>query len=373
MRVIECAGDPEQIGAATGEALRTEIAEHIEAFPMRSWETFGTRAPTLLATLERQLPRVLAEMRATARGAGVDEREILRLNLPLFGNELDLPAPTPPPPDTAGCTNFAFRDGPDGPVWGKNNDGWEPHRPVVARYVKPTNGIPQVTFTFAGLVATTDGMNAEGVAVGHSSVGSVFGQSDHFAPIRLRAYEVLSRARSTADFVRLMLATPLRGKGYAAVCVDAHGDARGIDAACPLFQTRYPAAGAAGVHAVNCYQHPALLHADRRPPDGKLDAHQRWHFLDRALGAGDGPPSEVDVSDGCGDDATVPRPTDPGYDLAFARALLHHHGDVVSLCRHGEPLGYHSEYSMIGLPASRRLLFCDIHPCQRDYQELIVQ
>jgi hypothetical protein len=381
MRVIECSGNPRQIGQATGEALRDEIAEHIELFPMRAWEEFTTRLPGFLATLTRLAPDVLLEMRATARGAGVDECEILRLNLPLFASNLDLPetdlssrdlgAAADVAPDTSGCTNFVCNTGPDGPIWGKNNDGCEPHRPIVARFIRPDGGIPQLTFTFAGLVATTDGMNAEGVTVGHSSVGSVFQQSDHHVPIRLRAYDVLSRVRTTAEFVREMTAIPLRGKGYGIVCIDAAGAAIGIDAACPLLQLRAPTPAAAGLHAVNCYQHPALLHADRRPPEGKLDAHQRWHFLDQALHAGDGPPAAVDVSSGCG--GAVPRPGAAGTDLAFARKLLHHHGDVVSLCRHGAPLGYHSEYSMIGLPASRRLLFCGMHPCLQQYQELVVQ
>ncbi len=130
--------------------------------------------------------------------------------------------------------------------------------------MRPTEGIPQVTFTFVGLLATTDGMNAEGVAVGHSSVGSQFQQSDRYVSIRLWAYELLSRARTTSEFVRGMTEIPLRGKGYAATCVDAEGTTVGIDAACPWLQIREPADGASGLHAVNCYQHPALLHADRR-------------------------------------------------------------------------------------------------------------
>jgi hypothetical protein len=374
MRVIETAGSPTAIGQTTGEALRDEIRQHIELYPMARWDDFERRWPDFEASLRAHLPAVLEEMRATAAGAGVDEREILRLNLPLFPGDLDGPViRSGPSPDTSGCTNVALTGGPDGPIWGKNNDGCEPHRPVVARYVKPDGGIPQVTFTFAGLVATTDGMNAEGVTVGHSSVGSVFQQSDRFPAIRLWAYDVLSRVRSTRQFVAAMTERPLRGKGYAAVCVDAAGDAIGIDAACPLFQVRRPADGALGVHAVNCYQNQPLWHADRRPPAGKLDAHQRWHLLDRALRTGDGPPAEIDVSAGCGDEADVPRPGDTGPDLAFARRLLQHHGDVVSLCRHGAPLDYHSEYSMIGLPASRRLLFCGIHPCQQEYQELVVE
>jgi hypothetical protein len=374
MRVVESSGTPQQIGETTGEALAGDIRQHLGQFPMRQWPAFEARLPDFVATLERHLPNVLQEIRGLARGAGVEDREILRLNLPLYANDLDQagqPALEVEESPGDGCTNFVFGDGPDGPVWGKNNDGCRPHRPVVLRHVRPQHGLPQAVFTFAGMVATTDGMNAEGVAVGHSSVGSVFQQSDHYPPIRLWAYAAMSRARSTADFVRAMGERPLRGKGYSAVCVDAKGAAVAIDAPCPLFQARPPAAGAAGLHGVNCYQHPALLVADRRPAAGKVDAHARWHLLDRALAAGSGPPPEIDTSAGCGDLGQVPLPGAAGYDVGFARALLHHHGDT-PLCRHGAPLDYHSEYSMIGLPASRRLLFCGLHPCQQTYGELVV-
>jgi len=73
----------------------------------------------------------------------------------------------------------------------RNWEEWE-HR---ARVVAPANGIPQMTFTFCGMIATTDGMNAEGVAVGHSSVGSVFQQSDRHVPIRLQAYDAIRSTR----------------------------------------------------------------------------------------------------------------------------------------------------------------------------------
>ncbi len=88
---------------------------------MQRWQEFDARLPDFLEALQRHLPQVLEEIRATVRGAGVEEREILRLNLPLFAAGLD--------PDTSGCTNFLFSGGRDGPLWGKNNDGCEPHRP----------------------------------------------------------------------------------------------------------------------------------------------------------------------------------------------------------------------------------------------------
>ncbi|MBT3343396.1 MAG: hypothetical protein HN712_24895 [Gemmatimonadetes bacterium] len=381
MQFIECGGTPRQIGEATGEALRQDIAEHLELFPLHRSTEFRARLPLFLTTLRRHLPAVVEEIRATARAANVDEVDLFALNLPLVPGTLDrvfgeIGDGTPGGPDltrdlpsTDGCTNFVFTGGPDGPIWGKNNDGCHPHRPVVARYVRPAEGIPQVTFTFAGVVATTDGMNAEGVAVGHSSVGSVFQQSDRWIPIRLWAYQVMSRARTTAEFVRAMAEQPLRGKGYSIVCVDRLGDAVSIEAACPVLMIREPVVGAHGLHCVNCYQDEALWHADRRTPEGKVDAHERWHLLDRVLLAGEGPPAQIDVTSGWPGQVDVPDPGQDGYDLAFAERLLHLHGDIC-ICRHGEPLDYHSEYSMIGLPASGRLRFCGLHPCQQQYTEV---
>ena len=337
MKVVQCAGTPGQIGAASGEALREEIRQHIEVFPMRQWEEWKGRKPLFIEALKRYLPHVLEEMEATARGADVAVDEILRLNIPLYPHGLTT--------DEA-CSNVVFTGGGDGPVWGKNNDGREPHRPICARYVKPVEGVPQVTFAFCGMVATTDGMNAEGLAVGHSSVGSTFQQSDHFVPIRLLAYDAMMKSRTTADFVRHLSETPIRGKGYSMVCVDRQGVACSIEAPCPLVQVRRPAS-ANGVHCVNCYQLPALSEADRRTPTGKCDAHGRMRLLDGILD-GEGP-----------------------FDLAHMERTLCCHEEP-GLCRHGECEHMVTEYAMIGLPAHNRLLFTDGNPCRGGFEELLL-
>ncbi|MCK4590475.1 MAG: hypothetical protein KAT86_01875, partial [Candidatus Latescibacteria bacterium] len=213
MKIVEVSGDPRTIGRCTGEALREEIREHL-AFPYvvdrADWEQ---RLPVFLSTLRRYLPDVLEEMEGTAQGANIPLDDILRLNLPMYPDELNI---------TEGCTNIVFADGPDGPIWGKNNDGLvgEERRPACARLVRRKYGIPLLIFTFCGMVATTDGMNAEGLAVGHSSVGSVFQQSDDHVPIRLWAYEGMMHSRTTAEFVRHMISLPTRGKGYSILCVD---------------------------------------------------------------------------------------------------------------------------------------------------------
>jgi hypothetical protein len=340
MKIVECCGDPRAIGRSTGEALREEIREHL-AFPYivdrADWER---RLPVFLSTLKRHLPDVLEEMEGTAEGANVSPEDILRLNLPLYPDALNI---------TEGCTNIAFAHGPDGPIWGKNNDGLpgQRRRPACARLVRRNDGIPLLIFTLCGMLATTDGLNAEGLAVGHSSVGSIFQQSDDHVPIRLWAYEGMMHSRTTADFVRHMTSLPTRGKGYSILCVDRKGTTCSIEAACPLIQVRRPDAGHRHMNCVNCYQLPALADADRRKEAGKRNAHARWRFLDRRL-------SEE------GD-----------FGLEDMKKLLRHHGDP-GICRHGEQDGACTLCSMIGMPQSGRAFFLDGNPCENEFSEIDV-
>lgn len=339
MQLVEASGTPRQIGHATGEALREEIRRHIELYPpLQNREEWERRLPTFLDALRRHVPAVLEEMEATAEGAALDRDLILALNLPMYANELVA---------TEGCTNIAFAFGPDGPLWGKNNDGYAPgkQRPHCARLIRRNDGIPHVNFTFCGLVATLDGVNAEGLSVGHSSVGSVFQQSDHHVPIRLWGYEGMMRCRTTAEFVRHMAALPTRDKGYSILCADREGVLCSLEAPVPLLQVRRPAPGLPHMNCVNYYQLPALAEADRRPPEGKANAKRRREFLDRWLATAD------DLS------------------VEGMKGLLRHHGEV-SICRHGGDDGSHTEYAMISAPASGRVLYLSGYPCEEEFSEL---
>ena len=252
MKIIEVSGSPREIGNLTGEALREEIHEHLALFPPNiDSAVWAQRFPRFLETLKTHLPAVLAELEGTAAGADLPLDTIFQLNLPMYANELVV---------DEGCTNVVFSGGTDGPLWGKNNDGHpkDERRPACARVIHRNDAIPMVNFTFCGMVATTDGMNAEGVAVGHSSVGSVFQQSDDFVPIRLWAYECMMQSRTTSEFVRRLSQLPTRGKGYSHVCVDAEGVMCSIEAPCPTMQVRNPEPDARHMNCVNCYQLPTL-------------------------------------------------------------------------------------------------------------------
>ena len=339
IKVIEVSGSTREIGCLTGEALREEIREHLSLFPPNiDKAVWAQRFPRFLETLKTCLPSVLTEMEGTAAGADIPLDTIFQLNLPMYANELVV---------DEGCTNIVFNDGPDGPLWGKNNDGLakDSRRPVCARVVHRNDAIPTIGFTFCGMVATTDGMNAEGVAVGHSSVGSVFQQSDDFVPIRLWAYECLMQSRTTSEFVRRLSQIPTRGKGYSHVCVDADGAMCSVEAPCPIMQVRKPAPDARHMNCVNCYQLPTLADADRRTESGKCNAKARQRFLEQSLS---------ELSD---------------YSLVDMKAILCHHGHP-SICRHGGTEDSFTEYSMIGLTQNRRVLFADGNPCQDTYQEI---
>ena len=339
MQIVEACGDARTVGRITGEATRQEIREHLEAFPpVTNRAEWDQRKGAFVEALRSIVPLVYDEMQGMAEGAACSFDDILALNCPLYNNDND---------PREGCTNIAFASGPDGPVWGKNNDGYAPgeSRPPCGRLVRRKDGIPLIVFTFCGMVATTDGMNAEGLAMGHSSVGSIYQQSDHFVPIRLWAYECMMRTRTVAEFLRHFASRPTRDKGYSILCVDAKGAMCSIEAPCPVMQVRYPPEGARVMNCVNYYQLPHLWNADRRTETGKLNAIARRHVLDNA-------------------EATL-----PDRSVASMQTLLRHHGDV-SICRHGGGDGSHTEYSMIGIPAQGKVLYCHGYPCREDYSQI---
>jgi hypothetical protein len=333
MKLIEASGDARTIGQITGEALREEIREFAALINLDArhsdWEE---RWPATRAAMQRHIPLVLEEMEGTAEGANLPLDTILKLNVPGYARDLD------PPQE---CTNIAFSEGPDGPIWGKNNDGEEPgkQKPPVARVVRRDDGIPQINWTFCGMLATIDGFNAEGVAVGHSSVGSQFAQSKHHVPIRLWAYEGLFRCRTGEEFARHMCALPTFGKGYSSLMVDAEGFMCSLESPCPLTQVRWPQPGATYMNCSNYYQLDQISDADWRKPEGKQNAIARARMLDDRFKGDSG-----------------------GRDLEAMKQVLRHHGDP-SICRHGGEDQSWTEFSMIGLCAERKALFLHDLPC----------
>ncbi len=344
MPIVSVAGSPRQIGRLTGEALREPIAAHLDI--LRSLGNLPTdpeaplwreRLPASIAVMQQLMPALWDEIEGTAEGANQPVAHIAAINMPFYGREFDLDA----------CSNVAFARGPDGPLWGKNNDGGVPggELPIALRHVRPDHGIPYAAFVFSGWLGFGDGMNAEGLAMGHSSVGSVFQQSDHHVPVRMWAHQGLLSCRTAAEFRRHVASRPLRGKGYAWVIVDRHGDACSLEVPCPLVQVRRGSHAQGHVHCVNYYQLPTLAEADRRRPAEKSHAIERGRMLDRQLADG-------------GD-----------WDVAHMQRLLRYHGKP-GMCRHGGHDMSHTNYSAIGIPAAGKLLHVLGTPCSVEYGEL---
>jgi len=346
MTVVEARGTPRQIGHTTGEALREQIQQRLELNPPPRTEApdWPRRRDTIRQAMHRLMPLTLAELDATAEAADVDPDRLLYINVEAqFGAT---PVEEQPTDQVVAdrCTNVVFAHGPDGPVWGKNNDRprHEAPRPVCARVVQRDGGQAVIVFAYAGMVGMADGMNAAGVTIGHSSVGSTFEQRDDHAPMLLWAYEGLHRTRSTTEFLEHMTSRPLRGKGFSMVCVDAAGDAASIEAPCPLVQVRRPRPGTRHIACVNRFQLPAIEDADRRRPESKCNANARRDWLDQHLAGLD----------------------DPG--LADMQAILRR-TEEPAICRRPPSL---TEFSMIGLPAQGRVLCLYGEPTEQEYQTL---
>lgn len=341
MNVVEVKGSFRQMGRQMGEAFREAIRWRLATFGQDGGsQEHAERLPTWVACMRQTLPDMLEQMEGVAEGAGLTFEEAARLDLPGYRGELDV---------DDGCTNIGFAGGPDGPIWGKNNDGKhaerEKQQPVCCIVHRPDRSIPAISFAFAGSIGFGDAMNAEGLAAGHSSVGSVFQQSDTHPTVRLWAHQGMLTCRTTGEFARHMASRPTRGKGFSWVVVDRAGTAVSLEVACPITQVRRSARPDGHVHCVNVYQLPHLANADRRKPDYKAHSLLRWKTLDKKLEEG-------------GD-----------FGLDHMKRLLRFHGPS-GICRHSGPELSHTEYSMIGLPASGRVLFYHGHPCEGEYSEV---
>ena len=348
MKIIECRGSDKAIGQTIGEALRDEIQAHVAGFLPEKPSVLDKQIAFLKTSITRFLPNVLEQMLSAAKAAGITEKQILALNLPLGSSD---------PRFEQGCSNVVFSNGPDGPLWGKNNEGRFPsnngpvkncrgQRPVCALKLYPKTGIPAVCFTFCGWFSGADMMNAEGVATGHSSVGSKLQQSPYHVSVLHWLYDGMFRIRNVLDYANHVTALPLRGKGFSQIAVDRSGGMVSGELACPLAQVRWPQDHAVGMNCVNHYQLPALNGLDAREPAGLVNSKARQAYLDSAIPDGD-------------------------QSLDHLKRILRHHGEG-AICRHGGADPCHTEYSMIAMPAYRKALVVHGYPCEYEYKEIVI-
>ncbi|MBN1553164.1 MAG: hypothetical protein JXA11_00345 [Phycisphaerae bacterium] len=348
MKIVECRGSDTKIGRTIGEALREEIQANVRGFLPAELSVLDGKIASFHESMKRFLPEVLEQMLQAAKAAGVTDKQMLALNAP--SGESD-------PNFYQGCSNVVFAAGPDGPLWGKNNEGRFPPtdqpvvdaqgpRPVCALKLYPKQGIPAICFTFCGWFSGADMINAEGVATGHSSVGSKFQQSPRHVSVLQWLWRGMFEIRGLADYVNHVTAQPLRGKGFSQIVVDRHGQMASGELACPLAQIRWPAEGAMGMNCVNHYQLPTLEKIDARQPEGLVNSKGRQAYLDEAIVSGD-------------------------QSLAHLKNILRRHGEF-SICRHGGRDACHTEYSMIGIPNQRKALLYHGYPCEGEYQEISI-
>ena len=340
MKIIECRGTSNQIGRTIGEALREEVRMHVATFAPPIDENLKRQIKYFTDALDRFMPEVRSQFQGIARGADVAEEKIYALNLP--GGSGD-------PRFDQGCTNIVFRNGPDGPLWGKNNDGLsagpEGRRPVAVLKIYPDQGIPAICFCFCGWLSGGDMVNAEGLAIGHSSVGSKLQQSPYHVPVLQWLYAGMLKARNVAEFARHITSVPLRGKGFSLVAVDKAGAICAPELACPLAQIRWPDPKDQGMNCVNDYRLPGLQGLTNRNPAQLENCAARRTFLEREIQEG-------------------------RHDLEQIKRILRHH-DRDGVCRHGrEGDEAFTEYSMIGLPRAGKVLFTDGNPCLVEYTEM---
>ena len=336
IRVIECRGSHAKIGETIGEELREYLQGRIRGPRM---DEQHKRMQASLEPMQVHMPEVLEQIRGIERGGVLAEGSLLREWTETPRHSMF----------ETGCSNVVFADGPDGPLWGKNNDGDagpQPAAPAVHCILKiyPDDGVPLINCTYSGWVAAGDILNAEGVASGWSSGSSPFRQSPFHVSDRLWAYAGMLRARTAEEFARHITALPLRGKGYTGVTIDENGTMFSTEIMSPLVQLRRPAVWMRGMNCTNWYQDPHLKSLCFR---SHLDnAASRSVALEEAL-------------------------KEDRLDVEHMKATLRCHG-AADICRHGEVRHDHgfTEWSAIGVVRERKLLFCEGAPCQGEYREI---
>lgn len=340
MEVFQAKGTPREVGRQYGEAYREGFRQFhadVERLAAQHSHWYG-QLGQLRATIEGYLPRFWEELVGTAEGAGMALAKLLLNHRYTMSAE-------------EGCTNISFFGAPGGPIFGKNLDlGLNPTWTFVVRHVQYENGQEVIHTTYLGDIMGRDTcMNGHGLTVGGSSVGSVFQKSLSHVPIDDLIYEMIASCATVEEGIRFVQRYPTFGKGYNFVLADAKGQGVVLECACPLTQVRRPEPGRDVIFCTNTYKLPALLHADRRTPQGKAHSEQRFHYLERKLY-----------------EERVPRTVEQ------IQTLLAAHGPDGGLCNpafEGDELK--TRLSVVTLPAERAFYLADGRPCDAPFLPMV--
>ena len=93
------------------------------------------------------------------------------------------------------------------------------HEMGVIVIYQPLDGIPFMMFSWPGFIGASDGMNAEGIAIGNMSLPSKYETPDGL-PMPFRVKQALTRAHNLDEAVEWITKTPLEG-GYNFLVADA--------------------------------------------------------------------------------------------------------------------------------------------------------
>jgi isopenicillin-N N-acyltransferase-like protein len=346
MEILKLKGSRREVGRQYGEACREGFhALHAQAAEAASRESCTSNwyddIHRMLESIGHHFPGYLEEMAGAAEGAKLTLDAVL-LNHRLFLAARHL--------DDACCTNIAFL-APSVPVFGKNLDlSPNPDRDYVIRDVTYEDGVRIVHSVVVGEITARDTcMNGHGLTLGGSSVGSVFQQTLDHPPIEAGLYEMLYSCATVGEAIRFLRRYPYVGKGYNLVLVDKRGQGVVFECACPLTQIRHPKPGQDAIFCTNTYRLDSLLHADLRPPVGKVYSERRYRYLERKLF-----------------ESRIPRTVEQ------IKALLAAHGPDGGLCRpidRDDPSKTHM--SVVTLPRERAFWFTDGSPCTMPYQLVV--
>jgi isopenicillin-N N-acyltransferase-like protein len=335
IKMIECSGTPQQMGEQYGEAAQAEIRENCDIF-QSGWPSEESRrhAAVIRSRLQRSHPDILCELKGMASGAGVDLECLLLMNQVRHA---------PATVDTDACTPVILRDTPEGAIVAKNNDAPQHEKCIfILRKCQPRDGIAFIQLTYAGWLSGLDAMNAAGLANTHGSVGSKFAGLAQGPDIRLVVYQALKTCRNTEEFIAELRRFQCTGKGFSIAVGDATGHTAIIDAAVPLLGIR--AENQNFAFSTNLYMTEGLQDADLRLPAKRHVAQYRYGYLSWI--AAERPPR----------------------DQADIKALLSSH-EPWAPCRHGGTLLSTTNWSMLALPAMRKVLVASGHPCSNPYIE----
>lgn len=163
-------GSHYEMGLQHGRAYRHVIIGNVHVFALRhSFQGADDELDAALAPLrasnEHFAPWVFEELRGIAEGSGVPLPHIVRMHLRVWNNVpcKELPA------ESSGCTGIGFI-GDEGVIVGGTLD--DPRQCEVLLRRLPENGIGHIQVTWAGVGWGHNGVNAAGLFVAQSSVGS---------------------------------------------------------------------------------------------------------------------------------------------------------------------------------------------------------